>query len=574
MKSDIDEAEILVAGREGRPVARVCIGSRSGDGRSRIDLLSPPQSAHAESIIQIMEHGKYDCSVTPLSPDLGPVTLESAEGLVKPSVLSSSRTFRGHLEPGGRTGWLTLHVRVEPGEIIGSVGIEVRSVRLSYRRDYRSMLDDIASQAVELLMSLRGATQAEFSINALRDSSTIGQQLAFVRAQLEGGEIERAIGHILRSPHELLRQTESRTQTLRGGRLTSKSVTAFGSARDRVRLPSGHPLVDLLPSRIGAEPSIPRYLPSASRQPLVDTPENRFVKFVLEWVQDLLQLGVSLTEEADATEYSRLVALRNEIAVFLAHDLFANVGSLQFLPAGSPVLQRRPGYREVLMLWEKLQCAAALEWTAAEDVFGIGLRRTAELYEYWVFFQLLDLVSAHLGATVSVRGLFAKSERGTDLELSRGSEAVAHIKWTPSARRSDARLYFNRQFPHSREEVSTGTSWSLAYRPDFSIELLQGASDASSAWLHFDAKYRVRMPDLLRDDSKRLERSLITKMHAYRDSLRGSLAAFVLYPGDDSVSFSPTDARKVSVGAVPLRPGEHLGEDKARIARIIDSFRR
>jgi hypothetical protein len=51
------------------------------------------------------------------------------------------------LSPGLNTGRLALLVRDETGTVLGAAALEVRSRKLSYREDYRQMLEDITSAA-------------------------------------------------------------------------------------------------------------------------------------------------------------------------------------------------------------------------------------------------------------------------------------------------------------------------------------------------------------------------------------------------------------------------------------------
>jgi hypothetical protein len=92
-------------------------------------------------------------------------------------------------------------------------------------------------------------------------------------------------------------------------------------------------------------------------------------------------------------------------------------------------------------------------------------------------------------------------------------------------------------------------------------------------WLHFDAKYRVEFADEqfsrpASDDAgwaaeaeelERLARSKredLLKMHAYRDAIRRSAGAFVLYPGDEQREpFTEYHEVLPGLGAFVLRPG-------------------
>jgi hypothetical protein len=95
-------------------------------------------------------------------------------------------------------------------------------------------------------------------------------------------------------------------------------------------------------------------------------------------------------------------------------------------------------------------------------------------------------------------------------------------------------------------------------------------------WLHFDAKYRVeRLLEILGEDDpedpteagdaegyakQQALREDLLKMHAYRDAIRRSSGAYVVYPGDGSGSdgekFLEYHELLPGLGAFALRPSE------------------
>ena len=114
-------------------------------------------------------------------------------------------------------------------------------------------------------------------------------------------------------------------------------------------------------------------------------------------------------------------------------------------------------------------------------------------------------------------------------------------------------------------------------RPDLSLGIGHSA-DASAverSWLHFDAKYRVEgflqvlegeRPDDAAGDNdtshkhNRALREDLSKMHAYRDAIRGSSGAYVVYPGDSHTEgdeiFLKYHELLPGLGAFALRPTE------------------
>jgi hypothetical protein len=123
-------------------------------------------------------------------------------------------------------------------------------------------------------------------------------------------------------------------------------------------------------------------------------------------------------------------------------------------------------------------------------------------------------------------------------------------------------------------------------RPDCSVRVTASnpvSAVASEFWLHFDSKYRVEhLADLMVGNVEELEtanpslaakRTDLLKMHAYRDAIRRSAGAYVLYPGDDGQGENLPMYSEVlpGLGAFPLRVGVD-GEADLRDASNLLTF--
>lgn len=130
-------------------------------------------------------------------------------------------------------------------------------------------------------------------------------------------------------------------------------------------------------------------VPRKSRD--LDTLENRFVKFALAEFRAFLTHAQGVFEACPGWGASAALSRRLAATVddWLGRSLFREVGEMRFAPPGSPVLQRKAGYREVLRWWLRFRTAAELSWEGGEELFRAGQRDVASLYEYWLFFELL-----------------------------------------------------------------------------------------------------------------------------------------------------------------------------------------
>jgi len=115
-------------------------------------------------------------------------------------------------------------------------------------------------------------------------------------------------------------------------------------------------------------------------------------------------------------------------------------------------------------------------------------------------------------------------------------------------------------------------------RPDCSLKvewLDRLAAKPEPVWVHFDAKYRVdAITDIMapatdevtaiaaadQEDEEetqgRAKRDDLLKMHAYRDAIRRSAGAYVVYPGTISDLLPEYQELLPGLGAFPLKPSE------------------
>jgi hypothetical protein len=120
-------------------------------------------------------------------------------------------------------------------------------------------------------------------------------------------------------------------------------------------------------------------------------------------------------------------------------------------------------------------------------------------------------------------------------------------KFDGQGRKLNARFSYNKRFGPSKER-SQGGSWTRALHPDYTLTFWPEGMDEQKAerdellvHVHFDAKYRVENIESLfgvdgADDADEevdgnYKRQDLLKMHAYRDAIKRSQGAYVLYPG-------------------------------------------
>jgi predicted component of viral defense system (DUF524 family) len=479
------------------------------------------------------------------------------------------------------------------GSIVGSAAVEVRSAKLEYRSHYREMLEYISEQATALLMELRAPAMLQLIPEPGRTSQTVAQQFAFLRGTLGRRDFQDALQRILAMPHTIYVQDEHERDIRRGFKPTAKAVRQLASRQPRFALHVEHPLA----KRVS---TLPREIVASHQRETIDTSENRFVKYALSQFAALLtamERRVAKSrlrgDERLRREIGHLKANLNEV---LSHELFAKVGQPTYLPLGSSVLQGRGGYREILRAWLMFSVAARITWEGGDDVYASGKRDVATLYEYWLFFKLLDLFSRKFQFTRrALSELVEKTADTFGLKLKSGRHLPLDGEFYGHGRKLRIRFSYNRTFVRHSTGAETSYpntgSWTQRMRPDYTLSIWPGEFKDTEAeenelmvHLHFDAKYRVEtIADFFGEDTdeelaeaqkahrngRTAKREDLLKMHAYRDAIRRTAGAYVLYPGTEVRRWREYHELLPNLGAFTVRP-DSMDDGIGSLSEFID----
>ncbi len=488
---------------------------------------------------------------------------------------------RGRLRPKRETGTLRGELRDDRGPI-GRFELEVRSKKLDYLNEYQWMLRDITETFSDAILQRFAASSHSFDPDTGRPARSLYQRFAFLKASLARDELRDALQLIFSQPHLRWAAVEERRPP--GSGLPPSSSVARQIAKPGPRIPWAEG------ARIGIG-SLPQRMASARTVPDVDTPPNRFVRHALEhWRSVVAELGTRMDKAKDSGAVARgrceCRTLLATLDAMLEEPLMREVSRLKTFPTGNQVLQKKPGYRTVLKTFLLGELAANLTWEGGEEVYGIGKRDVATLYEYWAYLALAKILGDVTGTPLDLSTLLVATSSAVAVKLEAGSTAVVRGTFQVGETPLDIALYFNRRFrPGSSDET-----WTREMRPDCSLRISVERGyqpPLEPVWLHFDAKYRVEdvkglfgdpdatagpQPDTSGEKpNTESKRSDLLKMHAYRDAIRRSLGAFVLYPGEktDSMRRYPRELLP-GLGAFPLRPDPH-GSPKgsAEISRYL-----
>lgn len=556
------------------------------DGTGPYTITPEDALENGEAHIQLLEAVAYEYKIID-----GGYRLREQPGLVNRS-RTGDPLDHGRITPGLNVGRLRLVLLSNAdGSQAGTADLEVQSVKVTYRDDYRQMLKYITDRCADLLLEFRSpAAQTVIPENA-REPETICQRFAFVKSLITSRQFRDAVQRVLAMPHRLWEQEEDVVPLGRGVKPSASIARQIASASRRIPLPAGHPLRFRMAS-------VPERVTVLHNVETVDTAENRFIKHALQTFQTFAatvrEALARCGRASDARFIEEAEALEEELGEILGRDVFRSVSDPDILPLGSPVLQRKGGYREILAAWLQFDMAARLCWKGGEDVYGAGKRDVATLYEYWIFFRLLDVVSRIFGlAQPPAQSLITQTEDGFGLKLKAGRHVALKGFYVNGARELNVRFSYNRTFPCRGDDVTPNYpargTWTASMRPDYTLSLWpQGFSEQQAeeqeliVHVHFDAKYRVEdLEDLFGKTDKQTgaknlaqqltaekkgertgtyKRADLLKMHAYRDAIRRTAGAYVLYPGSESRTWQGFHEIVPGLGAFSVRPCDG-GED-------------
>jgi hypothetical protein len=542
--------------------------------------------------------------------------------LIENSVVKNfkrSDVSEGKISPNIYVGSLRLTVHnLETNEEFKGIDLEVLATKLddnnipkedpNYRKNYQFMLKEIAEKCTELLMQINSPITQNFEINFDKDNETIYQRFAFVSALINTYEFDEALHKIIASPTTKWIEEMELKDIRSVRRMNSFSIRQIVSKGNRVKL-------DTPISKLN---DVPAKIETIQKSETTDTPENRFVKHALEvFLQFCIECRNSFITNGYSKSKIEAEALVEKLENHLNHPFFKEIERPTTLKLNSPSLQRKSGYRELLNAWLQFDLAAKLIWKGGDDVYKAGKRDIAVLYEYWLFFVLHDLMKTKFkinDSNETYKHLIEPTDDGLNVMVKSGKLTALEGTYKSEGRELHIKFSYNRTFEGgTKYGAKKAGSWTKALRPDYTLSIWpeEIKDEAKSEELekivhiHFDSKYKVQQfniktdveedvidsdEDLAivnnndegkidslekekRDERKGIYKNVdLLKMHAYKDAIRRTGGAYVLYPGtEEHKEFVGFHELIPGLGAFAIRPKE--GENgTAELADFIDKI--
>lgn len=464
--------------------------------------------------------------------------------------LGNQLLVSGTLNFGNNVGWFSLPFSYSSNGLLQNIA--VKFVVLPTKMDLDSDL-----QAIYLrldsdypLWRFAFGNSTESTADAKRQSNNNFPLLWLARFTSLRNKFEKNIRILLNAPHSRLVQVERR---VKAERLKGKQSVA-------------------LQEKLEQDCSGQNYHNSyATRRKILslDTPENRFIKMVLQYAHFQLGRFIQLVSEAnkkpDAQVFSdsfsgQLNGWQKTLEKYLHHPMFKEIGSFKGMSKESLVLQQKTGYSGVYQTWHELKRYL--------DVMGsqssVSMKTIDELYEVWCFLEIRRILIDDLGFNEVERKPLRVGHQGAEIKF---DDVLADSYLFTREDGLAIRLAHEPKFGEKTEPVR---SWLYDHKPDIVLEATF-ADEFRLMWL-FDAKYRI---DNKSDDVEQdlVPADAIYQMHRYRDALvhietsgeqthksRSVYGAYALYPGANDQTESPAGSRyseaidSIGIGAFPLLP--------------------
>lgn len=559
-----DHLEIDIEGRKG--IAKLFIYPQTSNAK----LFEDDEQLYGKAKYQLVEGNTYVYEFSGPNEQTH-LQFEKEDEIVSFHPNKDSHKSEGSFKTGIYVGQLSLTIMdKETDKEYSKLKLEIQSTKVDYDKDYQLMLDDIAEYYTDLVLQQGSPVTQYLEVDGNCSPETLYQRFSFVHSFIDSEAFSEAIHKIMTSPLRKWTEAHIHRDITAIRRLSRKNVRQIASDPDRV--PLSHPMVNGLLNA-------PRSLEVEYKKDTTDNIENQFVKFVLHMfssfcsdISKLPNASERLKEEAHYTI--------EKISSYLESQFFRKISMPTHLNMNSPVLQRKEGYREVLQVWLLYDLAAKLNWTGGDNVYEAGKKNVATLYEYWLFFKLLELVSEFFNIAPEEKANLVTSDPDhINLNIVQGKTQMIRGQQETFSRLLNVAFYYNRSFRKEKDDsIHKAGSWTMTMRPDYTLSLWPGSISEDEAerqelivHIHFDAKYRLNKIVLedsdtgndieaeLKEEKKQQELNIykrgdLLKMHAYKDAIRRTSGAYVLYPGEENKELRGFHEIVPGLGAFRIRP--------------------
>ncbi|OKP74440.1 hypothetical protein A3842_20810 [Paenibacillus sp. P3E] len=470
---------------------------------------------------------------------------------VKPlgdSILAGVLNFKNEV---GLTEW---EIRGE-GKMLLRVEMEIFPSKMDYKLDYQNILNEVNAQIYNLAFDFLRRT---YQLTGLRETPHQSLTEFFAILQHIFRQLLDAVERINKNPNYALLQDRRLMDANRVKKAGRENIRELAKHPERLREDAKHGFLT-----IGNRSYTATHLMETRKRLAYDTNENRFVRWMLERIHGKLKELKHRWRENNRTSdpllITRLDSMLTQIDRVLQMDFLREAGVLKQISV-TLVLQMAPGYREVYRFYLMLLKGLSIQ----SDLLRLSMKDVAQLYEYWCFLKLNQLLGQKY--KLVKQNIIRVNRSGIFVTLDRSQSA--NMVYENPMNGEQFILYYN-SIP------GTDQTPTLSQRPDNVLTLKKKDAGQVKEYKYvFDAKYRLNpaypgTPYEKRYKQPGPEEDDINTMHRYRDAIvyqekssgeyeRSMFGAYVLFPYPDEERFKSHQFYKsielLNIGAFPFLP--------------------
>ncbi|MBQ8017839.1 MAG: DUF2357 domain-containing protein [Methanobrevibacter sp.] len=441
------------------------------------------------------------------------------------------------------------------------IPIEVRSKKIDYFNQYSAMIADLSQHALSLIFEVNSPLYQEFELD-YRQKETYYEDFMFLEYLFRRDNLPSIFEYISKNLHsQLINHTETVPISFASNVNQNTLKNMVSKSNNLSKSDADFKIVEKLNGYI------PREIEQTKHEDIIDVAENRFFKYFLELILELIEKLLKTSKEGYIKD--KLLSFEEEMEYFLSNKFFNHISTMDYVPFNSQILQKKEGYREIFQYFLMLEFSFRLSWDEINNQFKGFEKKLSELYEYWCYFKLLKVLNELSIKKINFEDVFKINKDNWSISIKKGigSRKTFHLNLYGHDIEID--LFYNLRF----SDGSQYRSYSLAFKPDYT--LLVKINDEIN-YVHFDAKYRseleiidyydtiesnkqldeeIEKRDSLEEKERLFKDGDIYKMHTYKDSILLTEGSYVLYPGNRTKKFLETNTVIPSVGAFSLTPG-------------------
>lgn len=425
--------------------------------------------------------------------------------------------------------------------------IEVFPSKISYKEDYKLMLEDISNEIYSAVIDFLQKTYEWIRVG---NSGETTPALFFQIISTIFERYMKAAKTIIASPHHKL-AVEHQVMPAYKARRTD--------ARSEKWLVNHPEYVQKRADGIAASKVL-----AVRKQITYDTVENQFAKFILnstvKQLQDFKRRYLESAEKIDTVVVDKATSMISAIKRSISTSFLEDVSEYKATQSMSLVFEMAPGYRELYKYHLMLKRGLSING----DVFKVSMKDTAQLYEYWCFIKLVSIMKKQ-DYRLFTDDVIKVDKSGVTVTLVKGR--ASEVKFINPRTGEKITLTYN------PAERNTPT---VSQKPDNVLTLEKVGAEREYKYV-FDAKYRIEANPAenyrgIKETQPGPKLDDINTMHRYRDAIvydsgsasrfmfkKEMFGAYVLFPYGDEKKYEDHHFYRsidtVNIGGLPFLPG-------------------